>query len=168
MDEILGGIMIVTIKNKFFSLRGSSSVKSNTGEDLFFVKGRLFSPTKVKWVCDRKGNKLYKVRNKWINFIAHRVYIYDRNAKIAKVKHPLFGGKKFIIEGYKDEIVIQGEFFSPESSIIRDGKTIGIIRRNLSIVNDTFSLEAEEEDMPFLIALVIAIDNIFDKITKSR
>ena len=30
-----------------------------------------------------------------------------------------------------------------------------------------FSLEADDEDIAFLIALVIAIDNIIDKITKS-
>lgn len=160
--------MKVIIKNKFFSLRGSSSVTNEAGESLFIVKGRLLSPTKVKWVCDKTGKKLYKVRNKYINFFVHRAYVYDTKEKIAKVKHPLFGGKKFIIEGYKDEILIDGDFFSFQSSIVCNGKTIGTIIRNITIVNDAFTLEAEEEDMPFMIALVIAIDNIFDKITKSR
>lgn len=160
--------MKVIIKNKFFSLGGSSSVKDEKGEDVFFVKGRFLSPTHVKWVCDKNKNKLFKVRNKWFNFINERAYVYERKTKIAKVKHPLFSGKKFVVEGYKDEILINGDFFSPESNITKNGKLIGTINRKFAVVNDTFSLEAEEEDMPFMIALVIAIDNIVDKITKSR
>ena len=158
--------MKVIIKNKFFSLRGSSSVKNDVGEDVFFVKGRFLSPTKVKWVCDKNKNKLFKVRNKWFNFINERAYVYEGKTKIAKVKHPLFSGKKFIVEGYKDEILIDGDFFSLKSTIMRNGKPVGTINRQITIVNDAFMLEGEDADMPFLIALVIAIDNICDKIRK--
>lgn len=160
--------MKVVIKNKFFSLGGSSSVKNESGEDVFFVKGRFLSPTHVKWICDKEKNKLYKVRNKWFNFINERAYVYEGKTKIAKVKHPLFSGKKFVVEGYKDEILIDGDFFGTKSTITRNGKQIGTINREFTVVNDTFTLEAEESDMPFMIALVIAIDNIVDKITKSR
>lgn len=160
--------MRVIIKNKFFSLGGSSSVKNDKGEDVFFVKGRFLSPTHVKWVCDKNKNKLFKVRNKWFNFIGHKAYIYEGKTKVAKVKHPPFSGKKFIIEGYKDEILINGDFFSPQASITKNGKVVGTINREFAVVNDTFALEAEENDMPFMIALVIAIDNIFDKITKTK
>ncbi len=160
--------MKVIIKNKFFSLGGSSSVKDENGEEVFFVKGRLFSPTHVKWVCDKNKNKLFKVRNKWFNFINERAYVYEGNTKVAKVKHPFLSGKKFVVEGYKDEILIDGDFFSLTSTITRNGKPIGTINRQITIVNDAFSLEAEEADMPFMIALVIAIDNIWDKITNSR
>lgn len=160
--------MKVIIKNKFFSLGGSSSVKNENGEDVFFVKGRFLSPTHVKWVCDKEKNKLFKVRNKWFNFINERAYVYEGKTKVAKVKHPLFSGKKFVVEGYKDEIKIDGDFFSPLSTIMRNGEPVGTINRQFAVVNDTFALEADEADMPFMIALVIAIDNIIDKITKTR
>ena len=52
--------MEVIIRNKLFSLRGSSSVKNEQGEDVFFVKGKLFSPTHVKWVCDTRGTNYIK------------------------------------------------------------------------------------------------------------
>ena len=159
--------MKVVIKNKFFSLGGGSSVKNENGEDVFFVKGRFLSPTHVKWVCDKEKNKLFKVRNKWFNFISERAYVYDDTTKVAVVKHPAFSGKKFVVEGYKDEILIDGEFFSRESRITRNGQPIGTITRELTLVNDTFTLTAEEADMPFMIALVIALDNIVDKIMKS-
>lgn len=161
--------MKVYIKNKFVSLGGSSTVKNENGDDVFFVKGKIMSPTHVKHVCDASGKKLYKVRNKWFNYFVYRAYVYDENkTKIARVKHPLFSGKKFVIEGYKDEILIHGDFFSPHSTITRNGKEIGTITRQFDLLVDSFCLEADESEMPFLIALVIAIDNILDKITKSK
>ena len=159
--------MRVFIKNKLFSVRGNSSVQDETGKNVFFVRGKLFSPTHVKFVCGPNKEKLYKVRNKWFNFFAHRAYVYDASGeKIARVKHPPFG-KRFVIEGYQDEIYIDGEFFSRRSTIMRGGEPIGTIDREFTVVADAFSLEGAEEDMPFLVALVIAIDNIYDKITKS-
>lgn len=155
--------MKVIIKNKFFSIGGGSSVKDENGNDVFVVKGRFMSPTRVKWVCDKAGNKLYKVRNKWFNFFSGSAYIYKDNEKIAKVYHPAFSPKKFIVEGYKDEIIIDGEFFSPKSTIMRNGKPVGTINREFTIINDAFTLEADEADIPLMIALVIAIDNIVDE-----
>ena len=160
--------MRVTIKNKFFSMGGSSSVKDEAGNDVFFVKGKVFSPTHVKWICDKNKNKLYKVRNKWFNFMSHKAFVYEGKTKIAQVKRPAFSVKKYLVEGYKDQIVIDGDFFSPHSTIMRNGVPIGTITREFTIVNDTFTLEASESDMPFMVALVIAIDNIVDDITNSR
>ena len=157
--------MRVQIKNKLFSLRGSSSVKDENGNNVFFVKGKFISPTRKKFVCDKSGKKLYTVRNKWVNFFNERAYVYDKDKnKIALVKHPFFSGKKFVIEGYKDEILINGEFLSATSTIMRNGEPVGKIIREFTFVADSFILEASEEDMPFMIALVIAIDNIVDKI----
>lgn len=159
--------MKVCIKNKF-SLRGSSSVKDERQQDVFFVKGKLASITKKKFVCDLDGNVLYTVRNKFINMFSHSAFVYDEDKnKIAKVKHPMFSVKKFVVEGYQDEITVDGDFFSLHSEIVRNGEVIGTITREFTVMLDAFYLEADESDMPFLIALVIAIDNICDNINKS-
>lgn len=160
--------MRVTIKNKLFSVSGSSGVKDENGNDVFFVKGRFLSPTRVKWVCDKNGNKLYKVRNKWINFFNERAYVYEGDTKVARVKHPFFSGNKFVLEGYKDDITIAGDYFSLKSTITRNGVPVGTINREFFALTNTFYLESDEADMPFMIALVIAIDNIVDKISNSN
>ena len=54
-------------------------------------------------------------------------------------------------------------FFGLTTQILKNGEVIGTIRRQITFINDAFELEANEQDMPFLIALVIAIDNITDK-----
>ena len=157
--------MKVYIKNKFWSIGGGSSVVNENKEPVFNVKGRVFSITRVKYVCDLQGNRLFKIRNKWFNWFIHKAYIYDANKnKIATVKDKWFNfNNQYFIMGYKDEIKIDGKFFSLSSQILRNGEVMGKIKRQFTIINDAFELEAKEEDIPFLIALVIAIDNITDK-----
>lgn len=161
--------MKVYIKNKFWSIGGSSSVVGENRADVFKVKGRALSVTRVKYVCDAEGKKLFKVRNKWFNWFVHKAYIYDADGNIiAKVKDKWFNvNQEYFVLGYKDEIKIQGKFFGLSSQILRNGGVIGTIRRQITFINDAFELEANEEDIPFLIALVIAIDNITDKKYKS-
>ncbi len=157
--------MKVYIKNKFWSWGGGSSVVNENKEPVFQVKGKVFSITRKKYLCDLDGNRLYTIRNKWFNWFIHKAFIYDSdNNKIATVKDKWFNIKnEYFIEDYKDEIKIDGQFFSLSSTILKNGEPIGTIRRRLTFINDAFELEANEQDMPFLIALVIAIDNITDK-----
>ena len=160
--------MKVYIKNKFWSIGGGSSVVNENKEPVFEVKGRIFSITRVKYVCDLEGNRLFKIRNRWFNWFIHKAYIYDSNKhKIAAVKDKWFNvNQEYFVMGYKDEIKIQGKFFGLTTQILKNGEVIGTIRRQITFINDAFELEANEQDMPFLIALVIAIDNICDKRTK--
>ncbi len=158
--------MKVYIKNKLISITGKSFVTDISGKSVYNVKGRAFSPTKVKKVCALDGKLLYKVRNRWLNIIIHSSFIYDANNKrIAKVKN------RFFSPGYDIEIdgatySIEGKWFSFESKIVRNGQVIGIVRRQLSLVSDSFELETDEANMPFMIAFVIAMDNICDNARK--
>ncbi len=156
--------MKVYIKNKLISLGGSSSVVDENKNPVYEVKGKVFSITRKKYLYDLQGNKLYTIRNKWFNWFVHKAFIYDNdNNKIATVKDKWFNFKNdYFIEGYKDEIKLDGKIFSLSCNIVRNGKIIGKIRREITFIRDSFELEANEEDIPFCIALVIAVDNITD------
>lgn len=158
--------MIIYIKNKLMSFGGSSTVKDEQGKEILKVKGKLklFSPTRKKRICDLQGNTLYMVRNKFWKFFTKTIYIYEQGQKVAQLKSKQTWGKKtFVIEGYNDDIVIQGRsYFDEGLSIIRNGEKIGSIKKNFTIIRDSFILEAEEADLPFLVAIVIALDNFAD------
>ena len=106
--------MIVIVRNKVFSLTGSSTVKDEAGKDVFRVKGklRLFSPTRKKKIYDMDKQLLYVVRNKFFNWFLHRAFIYDGHKnKICTLKNQMrVKGKKFIVEKCEDEISIDGNF----------------------------------------------------------
>ena len=159
--------MKVYIKNRVFSLGQGSSVVDENKNALFDVKGRAISITRKKFLYDANGQLLYSIRNKWINFFVHKAYVYDASgSKIATVKDKWFNvNQEYFVMGYKDEIKIQGKFFGLTSQILRNGNVIGTVRRQITFIADAFELEADERDIPFLIALVVALDNIHDKRT---
>ncbi len=159
--------MILYITNKLASLRGSSTVVDEDKNPVYKVKGKFFSITHKKRICTLDNKVLYSVRNKFFNWWSHSAFIYDENKeKIARVKKKVDLKGTFFVEGYKDEIKIEGNFFKLTSTIYRNGEQIGTIKREIKWFVDSFVLDANEEDMPFLIALVIAIDNIYDKASK--
>lgn len=161
--------MRIYIENKVFSLRGNSSVKDPQGRDLFFVKGKLISFTKKKKICDTEGNVLYTVKNKLFKLflLSRSAFIYDADKhKIAKIKKPLFSANKFSVSGYGHELSVSGDLFSTRMDIIQDGLPIGSIQRIFTAIGNSFCLDADPNNLPFLTALVIAIDNICDQLTK--
>lgn len=155
--------MIVVVRNLAFSFTGSSTVKDKDGNDVFRVKGKLISPTRKKKILDMNKNLLYVVRNKWLNFFVHRAYIYDDHKhKICTLKNQLsLRNTKFVVERCEDEISIDGDFIAWNLTVTKNEQQIATIKREFD-VQDKFRVEASEEDMPFVVALVIAMDNIND------
>lgn len=157
--------MKVYIRNKLISLGGSSEILDENRQPLYKVKGKIFSPTKKKLIYDMNENLLYIVRNKFWKVFVHKALIFDANKqKIAALKEKRWSTRdKFIVEDYPDEIKIDRRFFSLSSEILKNGEHFAQVDRQLSLFTDSFSLEADEKDIPFLCALVIALDNIKDR-----
>lgn len=165
--------MKIFIKNKLFSLGGSSIAEDENHNRVFKIKGKwvLFSPTRKKKIYDKDGKLLFVVRNKWFNWWNTRAYIFDnKKQKIATLKNMprLTDGAKFVVEDYKDEISFDGKFFSGKMNILKNGEVVGTIIRDFNLVRDSFSLESSEENIEFLTALVIAMDNILDKNSRNK
>ena len=142
-----------------------SKVLDENQNPVYRVKGKVFSITRKKFIYDMQGNLLFTIRNKWFNWFVHKAYIYDANKnKIATVKDKFFNvNKEYFVQDYKDEIKLDGKFFSLTCNILKNGEVVGTIRREINLVADSFELDAKDEDAQFLVALVIAIDNIGDK-----
>ena len=154
--------MKLIIKNKFFSMGGGSFVQNEAGENVYKVKGKWFSPTRKKIIKDMQGETLYKVRNKWFNFFFNKAYIYDSEGeKVGKLTNDGITGLKLV--DYTDNITVS-RGLKLKREIYKNGECVGYITRNLTLVRDAFTLEINDnEDIPFFVALVIAIDNVRDK-----
>ena len=162
--------MKVFIKNKLISLGGSSEVKNEQGEPVFTVKGKFISPTKKKKMYDMQGNLLYVIRNRYWNFLYNKTFVYDaNNIRVATVKKNKWSvTRKFEIEDTPDAMSIEGKFFGLTSKILRNETQVGTITREITLVRDSFALEADEKDIAFLTALVVAFDNLQDKRQKDN
>lgn len=163
--------MKVVVRNKILSIGGSSVVEDENGNDIYRVKGKVFSPTRKKTIYDMEGNKLFEVRNKFWKFITQRAFIKDcsTNERLATVKYGVWTTNgRYVVEDYKDEIEIVGKRFSLSREVKKNGETMANITSEFLKVADNFTIDANEEDIPFLSALVIAIDNIKDKEKKDN
>ena len=159
------------IKNKIVSLGSSSTVKDEAGNDLFFVKGRIISPTRYKTVCNLDKEPLYKIRNKFFHILLPKVFLMDASGKrLLTIKKKSFFSfrQNFIVvpeEGSDLNITVQGDYIGRHYDILDNGVPVAHVRRNFNIVKDSFWMETElTEKAPLYIAFVIALDNYYDKL----
>ena len=164
--------MELIVKNKFFSLGGSSKVLDENNKDAFFVKGKVFSITRKKFVKDLNGKKLFMVRNKFWHLFKRKALIYDANKKlVVRIIRDFKIRQSYTIEGAEEEIkvIANGSVgLGFDMSIFMGGKEIGHIKRPFVTWTDTFNLTIiDPEDAAILVAIVIGIDNIQDKARKN-
>lgn len=167
--------MKLFVKNKLMSWGGSSFVLDEAGNKVFAVKGAVFSPTRKKKIYDQDKTLRYIVRNKFWHFIARSCFLYDDSKqKIAMLTNGDFDFKnKYVLKGYQDDILIKGNYSEfPKKffmDIVKNEKVIGRITRDFTFVRDSFVLDIfDDTEDAFLVALVIAIDNITDSRRKDR
>ena len=154
------------IKNKMFSLGGHSTVKDENGQDRYVVKGAVFSLRRKKEIYDMNGNLQYVVKNKLFNLFMKSSYIFDAEGnKIAQLKKKFkMFEREFNVLGFKDEISIQGDIIQHSMDIFRNGEKIGEVGKKFISLVDQFNLISfKDEDAPFLVALIVGLDNINDR-----
>ena len=127
------------------------------------LKGKIFSPTHKKIVCDPSGNKLFVVRNKFWHFFRRSAFVIGADGeKLLKITKK-FWTNHFLVDNYDSEIVIDGTWTGWNLDVVREGKLAGKISRNLTLVRDSFQVDSAADEYNALLAsIVIAIDNIFD------
>lgn len=160
--------MKLFIKNKFASIKGSSKVTNENDEEVFKVKGKFFSLRRKKKIYDLDGNLLFIVKNKLFNTFKHSSFITNKEGqKICKVSNK-FLGNGYDVLGYTDEISIDG-FSLSGFSIIKNGNQIGTVSCKFFSLVDNYELTTQDDAAPaFLVALIIALDNIRDNKSKQH
>ena len=155
--------MDLKVRNKLWSINGSSTVEDLNGKPYLRVDGKFLSATTKKFVRDLKGNLLYTVRNQIFYLWMRGAFIDDANGqRICKVKRRFSFTTSFNIIGDQCDIKIDGDFIGWNFSIIENGSVIATVRRKLDWT-DCFILSVnDEKDAAFAVALIIAIDNIID------
>lgn len=159
--------MKIIVKNKFASLKGNSVVTNENGEEIFKVKGKFLSISHKKKIYNKEDKLLYVVKNKLFNWFKHAsIILNSEGQKVAKITSR-FWGNGFDVLGYSDEISVEG-FTLSGFTILKNGETIGTVTCNFFSMVDNFEITVPDNEEPaFLVAVIIAIDNIKDKIKKS-
>lgn len=157
--------MELIIRNKWISLGGSSEVKDVNGNDVFKVKGKVFSFTQKKFLTDLEGNTKFIIRNKFWHLFVYRAFILDPEENVkATLRRKVFSLRdRYFVESDLGNLEVVGNILQFNYKIILDGREIGHVARKVSL-RDSFVLTVEDSfDPAFMVALVIAIDNITDR-----
>ena len=158
--------MDLLIRNKWVSLRGSSVVKDLNEKDVMKVQGKFWTVTAKKFIQTMSGETKYMVRNKFWRLFTYRAFIFDeKNEQVAHLRRKIFSfHDRFFIDSKFGNIELKGNIFCFDYHIYLNGKEVGHIGRRISL-RDSFVLHVEETDIDpyFLVALVIALDNITDR-----
>lgn len=161
--------MRIFVKNKIISLRGSSFAVDEADNPVYKIKGKLITVTRKKKITDMNGNLLFTVRTRFFNFFFHKAYIIDNKGnKVASVRNRFAIRNNFKLEALDgSQLTISGDLLSFNMTAYRNGEAIGRIHRNFNIIRDSFILDAEPENLAFMTALIIAIDNVIDDASDS-
>ena len=158
--------MELAIKNKWISLGGSSTVQDMSGNDVLKVKGKVFSFTQKKFVTDLNDNVKFIVRNKFWKLFVYRAFVMDAQENIiATVRRKVFSlhDRYFVTSPEHGDMEIIGNILQFNYKILKDGKEIGHVARKISL-RDSYVLTIDDSfDYEYMVALVIAIDNITDR-----
>ena len=157
--------MEFSIKNKWVSLGGSSVVQDVNGNDVFKVKGKVFSFTRKKTLTDLDDNVKYVVRNKFWRLFTYRAFVLDAEGNTkATVKRKIFSfHDRYFVTSPMGDMEIIGNIFQFNYRIMLGGREIGHVARKISM-RDSFVLTVNDDcDPALMVALVIAVDNITDR-----
>ena len=156
--------MQLFIRNKWISFTGASVVKDANENDYLKVKGKFFTFTRKKFILDLNDNLQYIVRNKFWRLFVRKAFVLDKDGnQVALVRRKFFSlHDHYYIESKVGQLEIRGNILGFDYHISVNGKEIGHISRKISL-RDSFILDIDDNvDIPFYVALVIAIDNITD------
>ena len=153
--------MKLYMNEKVFSWKDKFSIKTESGEDRYYVEGKAISLGKKLRVYDTAGNELAFVNQKLVSITPKfSIEINDKEVAIIK-KKITFLKPKYIIEGPGWEV--KGNFLSHDYEITDNGRTIVSIHKKWMSWGDAFELDIEDESQEVLaVAAVLAIDAVMD------
>lgn len=163
--------MILNVQNNLVTLKGGSKVTDENGNEVLKVNGVFGSPTKKKIIADMSGKKVFMVRNKFWRFFRYVAFIYDKDGKkLLKITKKYFGFRNYIVEDYTSDSVwtMEGPIHPRDITVKKDDVKIGVIHDNFDFIRDTFSVDAAENYEYLMVALCIAVDNIYDLQKKNK
>lgn len=151
------------IRSKLFKFKEDFWVKNDQGYDTYFIDKEFFS-FGLQFRVIENNNVIYKVEERLLKFLPS-YQIYDANDNVValvKKQFTFFNDSIFVDSNYGD-FEIEGDFFHYNYRIIHNGRTIAEIDKEFLAFTDNYYVDINYENHPFIIALVIIIDNIIDK-----
>lgn len=150
------------IKEKVFSIGDNFSIFDESGNEVFYVKGQVFSLGNKLRIYDERHKELIYMEQKIFSLMPQYTIYGETNALATIRKKVTFLSHKFMIDSIYGDFTVDGDFMAHDFSIIKNGtkRCASIIKKWFSF-GDSYEINiADDENIPFMLALVIVIDQV--------
>jgi len=149
------------VKQKILSIGDNFIIQDQNGHPHYQVSGQVFSFGDKLSLEDLNGHELFYIEQKLMRLMPE-YYLYKKGQTMAicKKRFTLFGSK-FDIESQYGNFEINGYPLNYTYEIIKDGKIVATVDKQLFSFSDTYGVEINEsEDYAFILSLIIIIDQV--------
>ena len=153
--------MRYVMRQKFFSLADSFTIRDENERDVFLVKGKVFSFGDKLSFKDKEGKEVALIDQKLLSF-GPQYEIIRGGTTVAVVKKQLFTlfRARFTVDvPGPDDLEAKGNFLEHEYVFERDGRDIARISKKWLSLSDSYAIDINEgEDDVVILAAAVVID----------
>jgi uncharacterized protein YxjI len=163
--------MRYVMRQKLLSLADNFTIKNEQEQDVFLVKGKLFSFGDKLSFQDLAGNELVFIDQRLLNWSP--TYELWRQAELlAVVKRELFSfiHHRFTVDvPGPNDLEAEGDFLDHEYTITRGGSVLATVSKRWFSWADTYGIEiADGQDDVLLLATAVVVDMVCHDDNKRR
>lgn len=150
------------VREKVFSFGDNFTIKTFEGYDAFKVIGKVFSLGNKLRLYTMDDRELVYIEQKIFKFLPeYNIYMDNSLAAVLKKEFAFFKPKMHI-ESRFGNFYIEGDIFAYSFRVFKDGYIVADVYKKMLAWSDTYEVDvSDSENHAFILALVIAIDQIF-------
>lgn len=154
--------MIFYVREKIFSFGDDFTIRDIDGYDAYKVKSKIFSFGNKLKLYSMDDRELVYIEQKLFKFLPEYL-IYENGFVTAVLKKEFsFFKPRLRIDSQHGNFYIEGNIFAYNFTIYRNGIPVAEIYKKAFTFTDTYEVNIDDnESYPFILSLVIAIDQIF-------
>lgn len=163
--------MRYVMRQKLLSLSDSFTIKNEQEQDVFLVKGKLFSFGDKLSFQDLAGNELVFIDQRLLNW-SPTYELWKGEELLAVVKRELFSfiHHRFTVDvPGPNDLEAEGDFLDHEYTITRGDRAVATVSKRWFSWTDTYGIEvAEGEDDVLVLATAVVVDMVCHDDSKRR
>jgi uncharacterized protein YxjI len=163
--------MRYVMRQKLLSLADNFTIKNEQEQDVFLVKGKVFSFGDKLSFQDLAGNELVFIDQRLLNW-SPTYELWKQGELLAVVKRELFSfiHHRFTVDvPGPNDLEAEGDFLDHEYTISRGGSVVATVSKRWFSWADTYGIEiADGEDDVLVLATAVVVDMVCHDHNKRR
>ena len=163
--------MRYVMRQKLLSLADNFTIKNEQEQDVFLVKGKVFSFGDKLSFQDLAGNELVFIDQRLLNW-SPTYELWKGDELLAVVKRELFSfiHHRFTVDvPGPNDLEAEGDFLDHEYTISRGGSVVATVSKRWFSWADTYGIEiADGEDDVLVLATAVVVDMVCHDDSKRR